>query len=137
MTDAVRPPCAHRSPGGLVTRPTAGYADSLAPTERRSDVSEQLGGHPESTCRRCGRSNIPWTAPSPLWNYVMREGSIDGPWKYGELICPVCFAELALRRGVAASWRFAPSTPVDVDLELVTPSGRVWNAETWLWEEPT
>jgi hypothetical protein len=47
----------------------------------------------------------------------MRDGSITGPWQYGEIICPLCFAELASEQGITGPhW--------------------VWNPETWLWDTP-
>lgn len=95
---------------------------------------ETLVDHPETTCRRCGGPNVSWSAPSPLWNAVMRGGSINGPWEYDELVCPTCFAVLAEERGVACAWTLNAST-VHVELETVTPSGREWNADMGLWEE--
>jgi hypothetical protein len=89
----------------------------------------------ESQCRRCGGPNVSWAAPSPLWNAVMRGGSIDGPWEFGELICPTCFVVLAEERGIACDWTVAAKT-VYVALETVTPSGRRWDAESGLWVEP-
>lgn len=65
----------------------------------------------------------------------MRGGSINGEWEYDELICPTCFAELAEERGIASAWRLAAGV-VNVELETVTPSGRVWDASQWLWVEP-
>lgn len=91
---------------------------------------------PESYCHCCGGPNISWSAPSPLWNAVMRGGSINGPTEFDEIICPLCFAALAIERGVAgAHWRFF-ANDVQAELELVTPTGRVWSSTTWLWETP-
>jgi hypothetical protein len=90
----------------------------------------------EQHCQRCDGPNISWSAPSPLWNQVMRDGSITGPWQYGEIICPLCFAELASEQGITGPhWRFF-ADEVEVGLELETPSGRVWNPGTWLWDTP-
>lgn len=103
----------------------------------RAEVAERTEHH-ERTCRRCNGRNMAngrWAAASPLWNAIMRDGSIDGEWKYNEIICPLCFAELAEEQGIATDWRVDART-VNVELETVTPSGRVWNDETWLWEEP-
>lgn len=94
--------------------------------------ASQSDAHPEATCRRCGGPNVVWFAPSPLWNAVMRGGSIDGPWEFDELICPTCFCALAEERGVASVWRI-DAREVHVELETTTPSGRVWDAETDLW----
>ena len=88
--------------------------------------------HPETWCHRCGGPNRAWYAPSPLWNAVMRGGSIDGPSEFDDLICPTCFMVLAEERGVAETWRL-DARAVHVDLELTTPSGRTWDAECDLW----
>lgn len=92
-------------------------------------------GLPESICHRCKHHNPRWQAPSPLWNQVMRGGSIDGPWKFNEIICPNCFIELAEKQNIADNWNLTARN-VHVDVETVTPSGRVWNPITWLWDEP-
>lgn len=94
----------------------------------------QSSAHPEAVCRRCGGPNVSWFAPSPLWNAVMRGGSIDGPWEFGELICPTCFCVLAEERGVACDWRLHAQA-IKVELETVTPSGRVWDAAADLWRD--
>lgn len=88
---------------------------------------------PERLCNRCGGHNVSWSAPSPLWNEVMRGGDINGPWQYGEIICMTCFAEIAARDGVASGWRLS-ADDVHVSLQTVTPSGRVWNEDAQLWE---
>lgn len=85
-------------------------------------------------CRRCGAANPPWSAPSPLWNAVMRGGSIDGPWQHEEIICPNCFIAIAEGQGAAEIWRVSAER-VNVPLEMVTPSGRVWDDQRWLWSE--
>lgn len=97
-----------------------------------SPVEEPAAG--EEICRRCGGPNPQWCAPSPLWNAVMRGRSIDGPSEFGEIICPTCFMVLAEERGVARGWR-VEATTVNVELETVTPTGRVWDADRWLWSE--
>ncbi len=89
----------------------------------------------EDHCHRCGGPNITWSAPSPLWNEVMRGGDINGDWQYEEIICPTCFAVLAERAGIAFCWRLS-ADDVRRELSTTTPSGRTWNAETWLWDEP-
>lgn len=66
----------------------------------------------------------------------MRGGSIDGPWEFGELICPTCFIVLAEERGVAFAPWWIDSGSVQVELELITPSGRVWDAVRRLWVHP-
>lgn len=75
-----------------------------------------------------------WTAPSPLWNQVMRGGDINGVELHGGVVCPSCFAALAEEAGVAQSWRFTAEV-IHAELQTVTPSGRVWNDATWLWED--
>lgn len=90
----------------------------------------------ETRCHRCGGKNCTWSAPSPLWNEVMRGGDINGPWQWNEIICPPCFAELAETSGVAArGWRFTADR-VLVPLATSTPSGRVWDEAKQLWVEP-
>ncbi len=89
----------------------------------------------EGNCYRCGGPNPNWYAPSPEWNAVMRGGSIDGPWEFSELICPTCYCILATERGIINTFRVgAKPGRVMVELELTTPSGRVWNPKTDLWE---
>jgi len=91
---------------------------------------------PERTCARCGGPNITWCAPSPLWNQVMRGGSINGDDLHDGMVCPICFAQLAEQAGIAEMWRLYAER-LHVPLETITPSGRVWDETTWLWSEPT
>lgn len=93
-----------------------------------------MSRHPESYCHRCGGPNVVWVAPSPLWNEVMRGGTIDGPEQCEGIVCPTCFAALAEDQGVAQYWRLTAER-VHVKPETVTPSGRVWDDEAWLWRE--
>lgn len=117
-------PCAlEHEPGRVCIRPV-GHDGSSPPTA------------PDLECLRCGGPNVAWAAASPLWNLVMREGSINGPWKYKELVCVRCFIALAEEAGVTGVWRLTV-TPEPGGMESATPSGRVWNRETWLWDEPT
>lgn len=90
----------------------------------------------ETPCNRCeGPCGDYWTAPSPLWNYVMRDDDIDGPWQYGEIICAQCFMLLTEEKiGRPVRWRLY-AEDINVPLQTVTPSGRIWNPETWLWED--
>lgn len=88
--------------------------------------------HPEDRCHRCDRANVPWSAPSPLWNAIMRGGSINGDDEFNGIVCPSCFATLAEQRGIATIWRF-DAVKVHVPLETMTPSGRVWDEQTWRW----
>lgn len=107
---------------------------SSAGVELPNEIAERE--HPERTCARCGGPNIVWTAPSPLWNEVMRSGSINGDELHDGVVCPICFAQLAEAAGVAEIWRLNAER-VHVPLETITPSGRVWDETTWLWSEPT
>lgn len=88
--------------------------------------------HPEARCGRCGNPNVQWVAPSPLWNAVMRGGDIDGAEQYDGIVCPTCFALLAEAAGVASGWRLI-AQDIRVVLQTRTPSGRVWDEESWLW----
>lgn len=99
-------------------------------------VDAKRGADVEQHCQRCDGPNISWGAPSPLWNQVMRGGSINGPWQYGEIICPLCFAELAAEQGITGPYWHFFADEVHVGLELETPTGRVWNSETWRWDTP-
>lgn len=89
--------------------------------------------HPERHCHRCGGPNLPWSAPSPLWNEVMRGGNIHGDEIFDGIVCPTCFMVLAERYGIAELWRLS-ATRVHRTLQTVTPSGRVWNEQTWKFE---
>jgi len=106
--------------------------------QARATVNSELmvqDRHPEADCHLCGGPNIAWSAPSPLWNAVMRGGSINGEELHDGIVCPVCFATLAEAAGIADLWKFSAKR-VHVDLETVTPSGRVWDEVTWMWREP-
>lgn len=52
----------------------------------------------EDTCHRCGRNFICWTAPSPLWNEVMRGGDPAGTEPYRGEPLRRCGPLLHLRR---------------------------------------
>lgn len=91
--------------------------------------------HPEDTCRRCRGPNVSWHAPSPLWNQVMRGGDINGDDLFGGIVCPTCFAVLAEQAGIASGWTLR-ADQVHVELQTVTPSGRVWDEAGQLWQEP-
>lgn len=89
----------------------------------------------ETPCGRCGGPcGDHWSAPSPLWNYVMRGDDINNEYQ-SELVCPPCFIAAAEERfGRSLHWRL-DAVGVDDLLTYVTPSGRVWNSETWLWDD--
>lgn len=94
------------------------------------------GRHPEDTCHKCGQPFINWSAPSPLWNEVMRGGDINNsPEPYSGIVCPSCFMQLAEDAGVGTGWRLYAATVFRI-LQTVTPSGRVWNPETWMFDDP-
>lgn len=103
-------------------------------TRALSDHSTVTGEDPER-CHRCGAHNPCWHAPSPLWNAVMRGGSIDGDAMFGDMVCATCFTALAEERGLASIWRLTADV-VNVPLETVTPSGRVWDEKQELWIDP-
>ena len=107
------------------------------PHQKREDPEKatraEVAGS-ESVCHRCHGPNIVWSAPSPLWNEVVRAGDINARGPYDEIICPTCFCVLAQEQDVAFGWRLI-AEQVRVQLATITPSGRVWNEETWLWEE--
>lgn len=92
--------------------------------------------HPEKYCHRCGRRNVhSWSAPSPLWNAVLRD-PVTGGDRWG-ILCPPCFAELAEESILPAKrthWYFQPEG-VDIASLWDDRDGRVWNAERQLWEE--
>lgn len=106
------------------------YADAIISPASISPV-----GDGAERCHRCGGNNPPWSAPSPLWNAIMRGGSIDGDALYGDMVCARCFMAIAEEKGIAKGWRVM-AIDVRVDLETTTPAGRVWDAEQWLWVEP-
>lgn len=83
-------------------------------------------------CQKCGHSNPSWSAPSPLWNAVIRGGSIDGEPKFDDMVCAACFMELAEQQGIASDWS-VKARNVAVPLETTTPSGRVWDDGKGLW----
>ena len=64
----------------------------------------------------------------------MRGGDIDGAEPYDGIVCPGCFAILAEAAGIAKTWRLH-AQDVSVELQTVTPSGRVWNNESWLFDD--
>jgi hypothetical protein len=103
--------------------------------EKLTALREQLEAeHPEARCRRCHIPNTnDWSAPSPLWNEVMRGGDINGVELFSGIVCPTCFMILAQEAGIASSWRLY-AEDVHRPLQTVTPSGRVWNEQTWRFD---
>lgn len=123
--------CGH----GCTTWCTTGDACPLdAAGAGDSEQGAATTDHPENTCGRCGEPNVSWAAPSPLWNQVMRGGDINATELFDGIVCPTCFAILAEKAGVADRWRLSAER-AHVPLQTVTPSGRVWNAQTWLWDD--
>lgn len=86
------------------------------------------------SCNRCGSENAVWAASSPLWNAVMRSGSINGDSEWEDLVCATCFMQLAEKKGIATRFRVT-ADKINVDLETVTPSGRVWDEKRFQWIE--
>lgn len=115
--------------GGLVK-----FADLIAAFDSAAD-SPVAGTDETERCNRCGREATIWGAPSPLWNAVMRGGSINGEPKYGDLVCATCFMQLAEAQGIATFFRVSAER-INVELETTTPSGRVWDEDRWLWVDP-
>lgn len=101
------------------------------PTPDRTPAQEGEG----ERCQKCGRGNPSWSTPSPLWNAVIRGGSIDGEPLFGDMVCASCFMEMAEQAGIASNWR-VDAQRVNVPLETTTPTGRVWDAGQWLWVHP-
>lgn len=91
-----------------------------------------MNDNDETYCHLCLGPNIVWCAPSPLWNEVMRGGDIDAPDLHDGIVCPVCFGTIAEKAGIAFRWRL-DSPDVKVPLTTVTPSGRIWDDEEYLW----
>ena len=79
----------------------------------------------EGVCEDCHRAYRVWTADSPLWNAVMRGGSINGD-EPTAMLCADCFMSRCEDAGIAQVFTVG-AEKVNVELETVTPSGRVWN----------
>lgn len=118
--------------GPWALRAAADYLDAVRESRIANQQSDE---HPEAHCHRCGRPNLPWVTPSPLWNQVMRGGDINAADLHDGIVCPTCFAALAEAAGIARDWRLT-AADVQVPLPTVTPSGRVWDAGRWLWVDP-
>lgn len=104
-----------------------------------SEVPEAFpvrGYEEDEYCRRCGGPNVIWAAASPLWNYVMRGNDINGESRHSDLVCIPCFIICGIQAGLPAiGWRLTIAPEPD-GLIYETPSGRVWDAEKFLWVEP-
>lgn len=96
-------------------------------------VSTKGFDHGEGICEDCGRNYRVWSADSPLWNAVMRGGSINGE-EATAMICADCFMGRCEDAGIGDLFMVAANR-VNVPLETVTPSGRVWDADRRLWAD--
>lgn len=74
-------------------------ADLASPASAAPVVDNR---HPEDFCQKCKRPNVVWFAPSPLWNAAVRAANEP------EILCPVCFIQLAEAIGVSTAWFVAP-----------------------------
>lgn len=90
----------------------------------------------DERCHRCGGENVRWSAPSPLWNRVMRGNDINGEPRFSDLVCIRCFIVLAFEEGIDGTWRVAVD-PEPEGLIYETPSGRIWDRSRGLWVEPS
>lgn len=97
--------------------------------------SPNVGTLDDEICHRCGGENVRWSAPSPLWNKVMRGNDINGEPRYGDLVCIRCFIVLAFEAGIDGTWRVGLD-PEPEGMIYETPSGRVWDQVRGLWVEP-
>lgn len=107
--------------------PAASSRDASRPYGLQSGVGREL------ICQRCNCPHRVWSAASPLWNATVRSGCINGDEEYA-FLCPNCFMELAEDRGVASLFRVTAERTAH--LQLVTPSGRVWNEREFRYELP-
>lgn len=88
--------------------------DSNQSVNEDTDLSTQAlesprPAHPEGFCEHCGRVNVVWFAPSPIWNKVVREpnGGAD------VMLCPTCFVQLAEIAGIRSTgWAVIPERSV-------------------------
>lgn len=72
--------------------------DPVRKTQADFDAQHDTGWpdfHPEDYCHRCGMPNISWHVDSDVWNLVMRPDGHEAAWQWDEIICPVCFVQLA------------------------------------------
>jgi hypothetical protein len=78
-----------------------------------AELSPVVGNDDEMVCARCERRHgVVWSAPSELWNAVMRRGVRGFPDEFG-FCCPNCFMQLADERGIGnGTWVVVPD-PLD------------------------
>lgn len=93
------------------------------------------GEHPEARCHRCYLGNRSWTAPSPLWNYVMRGDDMGAAERFDGIVCATCFMMMAEELGAGELWLVYPQR-IGVPLKMTTPDGREWDPVTWMWRKP-
>ncbi len=115
-------------------RPLHYAAAMIEDGEHLAALAQLPADQPEGaeTCKRCGHENAIWSAPSPLWNAVMRGDCINGKAVFGDMVCAACFMALAEAKGIATLFRVT-AEKVNVPLQTVTPSGRVWDDTAWVW----
>lgn len=128
----------------LIGKPVPDFAEAMARAKEKAkemaDFFAQFNEERdneipiESYCHKCLRPNPIWSAPSPLWNEVMRGGGMTNEDMYDGVVCPPCFAELAEKAGITGKlWRFYAQ---EIKVPLTFTAGtRAWNEETWLFEE--
>jgi hypothetical protein len=66
--------------------------------------------HPERYCHLCGRLNIwSWSVDAALWEQVTWDLPVS-------ILCPVCFAEEAARKGIwDGTWVLMPDPTEKID----------------------
>ena len=90
-----------------------------------STDQDQAAPRPEDFCQRCNRSNIVWFAPNEIWNKAVR--ATGQP----EILCPVCFVELAEIVGITGVWKVSLQSTAALP-EETADKGTVSDAE---WDE--
>lgn len=92
--DGLEIPCRWCNPGGEFRSLGLGTTAPAPPTQTE-------GEHPEDFCKKCGRPNIVWFAPNEIWNQAVRAANEP------EILCPVCFVQLAEAAGFNGVWKVA------------------------------
>lgn len=83
--------------------PTQPEGEWYGPTKPLEQIRRELRGeHPEDFCKKCGRPNIVWFGPNAIWNQAVRAANEP------EILCPVCFVQLAEAVGLGGVWKVAP-----------------------------
>ncbi len=87
----------------------AGRIDASSVAAIAREVLADRPSGDEMVCDRCGRRHDTiWSAPSDLWNKVMR-GGVQGAQDEFEFCCPICFMQLAKERVGLTGWTVAPA----------------------------